>query len=92
MNLIYVQAATGLKLPKEGEPRNYITDATPVPVHASHYYRKAIADGDLLQLSDKEVAAFKDAQAKAEAEALDKAKADAEAAAKVAKAAVKTAS
>lgn len=49
MNILHVKAAPGLKLPKEGNPRAYITDAEPVPVQASRYYRKALADGDLVE-------------------------------------------
>jgi hypothetical protein len=49
MNILHVKAAPGLKLPKEGSPRAYITDAEPVPVQASRYYRKALADGDLVE-------------------------------------------
>ena len=51
MNILHVKAAPGLKLPKEGNPRAYITDAEPVPVQASRYYRKAIADGDLVEVT-----------------------------------------
>lgn len=57
MNTIFVQAATGLKLPKEGAPRTYVTDAAPVAVEGSHYYRKAIADGDLVELTEADYTA-----------------------------------
>lgn len=50
MNILNVKAAPGLKLPKEGNPRAYITDAEAVPVQDSHYYRKAIAEGDLVEV------------------------------------------
>lgn len=60
MNTIYVQAAAGLKLPKEGAPRSYITDAEPVAVEGCHYYRKAIADGDLVELSELDFTAYQD--------------------------------
>lgn len=52
MKTLNVQAAPGLKLPKEGDPRAYITDAAPVQVLESHYYRKAIADGDLVEVPE----------------------------------------
>jgi hypothetical protein len=54
MKLIYVKAAAGMKMPREGNPRSYITDSEPVQVEGSHYYRKAIADGDLVELTEKE--------------------------------------
>lgn len=66
MSLIYVKAAEGLKVPKEGNPRSYITDAEPVQVEGSHYYRKAVIDGDLVELSEQDYADF---QKKAEATA-----------------------
>lgn len=69
-NLLYVQAAPGLKLPKEGEPYSYITDAEPVAVPACHYYRKAILDGDLVELTGDQWAAFVAARAKTESAAV----------------------
>lgn len=50
MNTLNVKAAPGLQLPKEGAPRTYITEAEAVAVEDSHYYRKAIADGDLVEV------------------------------------------
>jgi len=64
MNTIYVKAAEGRKVPMEGRPRNYI--AGPQAVQDSHYYRMAIRDWDLLQLSQKEWDAFAAERAKAE--------------------------
>ncbi len=46
--MLRVKAAPGLRLPKEGKPREYITDQEPEEVSTSHYYRKALADGDLI--------------------------------------------
>lgn len=69
-NTLHVKAAPGLRLPKEGAPYTYITDAEPVEVEACHYYRKAIADGDLIALSDDEWAAYLVARTKAEAGAV----------------------
>lgn len=79
MQNLHVKAAPGLKLPKEGAPYTYITDAEPVEVENVHYYRKAINDGDLVALSDDEWAAWLAARAKAESAA---AKAATQAAAK----------
>lgn len=62
MKPLYVKAAPGLKMPKEGAPRTYITDAAPVQVEASHYYRKAIADGDLVEVSAEDFAAHQAAE------------------------------
>ena len=50
MIILHVKAAPGRKLPKEGNPRAYITDAAAVTVQASRYYRKALADGDLVEV------------------------------------------
>lgn len=61
MKHIYVKAAPGMKMPREGNPRSYITDSEPVPVEGSHYYRKAIADGDLVELTEKQWNAHQDA-------------------------------
>lgn len=65
MITIYVQGVAGLKLPKEAAPRSYITDAEPVAVEGSHYYRKAIADGDLVELSEDEWAKYQAGRDKA---------------------------
>jgi hypothetical protein len=63
MNILHVKAAPGLKLPKEGNPRAYITDAEAVPVQASRYYRKALADGDLVEATPSaDVAAAPDVE------------------------------
>jgi hypothetical protein len=43
-----VKAAPGLKVPKEGKPREYITDANAVDVQSSTYYRRCLAQGDLV--------------------------------------------
>lgn len=42
-----VTAAPGLKVPKEGKPREYIDDQTPVDVPATAYYQRLLADGSL---------------------------------------------
>ena len=46
MNLI---ATAGLKVPMEGKPHDYITDAEPVIVPDSAYYQRRISDGDLFE-------------------------------------------
>jgi hypothetical protein len=43
-----VQAASGIKVPMEFKSRDYITDALPVDVIDSAYYRRRISDGDLV--------------------------------------------
>ena len=47
MNLI---AATGLKVPMEGKPHDYITDAEAIVVPESAYYQRRITDGDLIEV------------------------------------------
>lgn len=44
-----VIAKTGIKVPYESKPRTYITDEKPVDVSDSSYYRRRIADGDLIR-------------------------------------------
>ena len=41
-------ARSGIKVPKENSPREYITDSVPVDVPDTFYYQKQIADGDLI--------------------------------------------
>lgn len=50
-----VLACTGLKVPKEEKPREYITDTPPeglpgFEVAESAYYLRRIAEGDLVQV------------------------------------------
>ena len=45
-----VQAAAGLKVPMEGKPHDYITDAEAVVVPESAYYQRRITDGDLVEV------------------------------------------
>jgi hypothetical protein len=44
-----VKAAPGVRVPKEGAPRTYITDEQEVVVDDSHYYRKRVVEGDLIR-------------------------------------------
>lgn len=43
-----VRAAQGLLVPKEGKPRDYITDAEPAEVPETPYYMRRLLDGDLV--------------------------------------------
>ncbi len=46
-----VKAAQGLKVPKEGKPREYITDDAPVEIDpTSHYYVCRLADRELIEV------------------------------------------
>lgn len=51
MAKIHVKAAPGVEVPFEGAPRRYITDKEAVTVDNSAYYRRRIADGDLVLAS-----------------------------------------
>lgn len=44
-----VKAAPGVQVPKEGKPREYITDVEDVPQSA--YYLRRVTDGDLLEVA-----------------------------------------
>jgi hypothetical protein len=52
-----VIAAPGLQVPKENDPRTYITDAEPVTVPDTLYYRRRISDGDLTEVVEGTAAA-----------------------------------
>lgn len=43
-----VQATTGLKVPMEDKPHDYITDVVAVDVPDTAYYQRRISDGDLI--------------------------------------------
>ncbi|MRR15699.1 MAG: hypothetical protein EG826_04495 [Deltaproteobacteria bacterium] len=43
-----VQAVPGARCPKEGKPREYITDSKTEEVPDSVYYRRLVADGSLV--------------------------------------------
>lgn len=48
-----VQAAPGLKVPREDDPRKYITDFEPVELDpVTGYYIRRLADGDLVQVDE----------------------------------------
>lgn len=48
MACIEVQARPGLVVPMERDPRRHIGSGGPVRVEDSPYYRRRLADGDLL--------------------------------------------
>lgn len=43
-----VVAPSGLKCPKENNPRDYITDKVPVDVPETTYYRRLVSEGSLI--------------------------------------------
>lgn len=47
-----VIAASGLKVPREGDPRDYITDNRAVEVPDSPYYRRRLRTGELLPATE----------------------------------------
>lgn len=51
MDKITVIAAQGLRVPTEHNPHEYIGSDAPAEVADSLYYRRLIADGDLLAVS-----------------------------------------
>lgn len=50
MNRLKVKAAAGLKFAVEGKWRIYVTDDQVMEVPDSPYYRRALQDGDLLDM------------------------------------------
>jgi hypothetical protein len=46
---LLVRAADGLKCPKQGSPRDYITDSALVEVPDTAHYRRLLADGSLTE-------------------------------------------
>ena len=49
-DMITVKAAPGIHVPREDKPNTYIDDTNPVNIAPSAYYRRRIADGDLIVL------------------------------------------
>lgn len=47
-----VQAAPGIQVPKEGTPREYITDSKAEDVPRSAYYLRIVAEGDLIEVEE----------------------------------------
>lgn len=48
-----VIAKKGRRCPKEGKPREYVTDSEAVEVPDTPYYRRLINDGSLLPVTGK---------------------------------------
>lgn len=46
----------GLRVPMEHNPRVCIDDQTPVEIEHTHYYVRRLADGDLVEWPEAEVA------------------------------------
>ena len=67
--LLFVIAAPGLSLPIEGQPRDYVTDSRIVPVPATPYFRKALTDNDLVEMSQADYDAQEAGSAPAAAKA-----------------------
>lgn len=44
-----VQAAPGIKVPREDDPRKHITDSEPVELDMTAYYIRRMSDGDLVE-------------------------------------------
>ncbi|MDO4693049.1 MAG: DUF2635 domain-containing protein [Eikenella sp.] len=54
---LWVRAAPGLKVPMDGQPHRYITDAEPVAVAATAYYLRCLDYGDLVRVTAEAEAA-----------------------------------
>ena len=68
---LYIKAAPGMKFALEGKPKVRISETVPIAVEASHYYRKAIKDQDLIELSAQEWADYLAARSAAEVSTAD---------------------
>lgn len=44
-----VQAAPGIKVPRQDDPRQYITDSEPVELEMTGYYIRRMSEGDLVE-------------------------------------------
>lgn len=51
---ITVQARPGVNVPQEHHPRRHITSEAPVQVEDSPYYRRRMADGDLVMIIEED--------------------------------------
>lgn len=52
-----VQAAPGIKVPREDDPRKYVTDSEPVELEMTGYYIRRMSDGDLVEVPASAAAA-----------------------------------
>lgn len=50
-----VIAKAGLSVPKDGKPRQYVTDREAVDVPESAYYMRRVAEGDLVRQDEPSV-------------------------------------
>lgn len=64
MNKINVKAAEGLKVPREDNPRRYITSEATTEVQDTAYYRRQVAAGDLIIITADDGKAVKKEQKK----------------------------
>lgn len=48
---VLVRARPGVRVPREGSPRQYITEDSARPVPLSPYYQRQLEDGDLVLVS-----------------------------------------
>ncbi|MGK3122912.1 DUF2635 domain-containing protein [Candidatus Pantoea formicae] len=59
-----VKAKSGLRVPREENPRRYISDSEALEVGETAYYLRRIADGDLLRVEEDKAAAVVQAAVK----------------------------
>ncbi|MDP2324744.1 MAG: hypothetical protein Q8N51_12010 [Gammaproteobacteria bacterium] len=50
-----VKAAPGLNVPREDNPRKYITDAEPVDIDMTGYYIRRMSAGELVEVAAEPV-------------------------------------
>lgn len=70
-DIITVKAAPGIKVPREDKSTIYIDDTNPATITPSAYYRRRIADGDLIVLDGVQPAPVTDAEQPTPAHAED---------------------
>ena len=61
-DMITVKAAPGINVPREDKPFTHIDDTNPVTITPSAYYRRRIADGDLIVLDGVQPAPVTEAE------------------------------
>lgn len=66
MSNLTVKAATGVRVPREENPRKYITDDATVTVEATAYYLRQLKAGDLVRDSTEQQPASLEAQLQTE--------------------------
>lgn len=52
---MFVKAVRGVRVPAEDAPRRHIDHSVPVEVPDTAYYRRRMADGDLVEVADSDV-------------------------------------